>query len=337
MPTLVHILNRLGVKVEVFCPERLRRNDPFVYANGLRFGLRDSDSLLAKQPAKRFRGFDIVIINSLEPKENLNTAAEVSLPLIGVMHNASLMITGSDYASFFASPKRKALVMAKHISDFVSNQISAGWIAPVELGNVRRTVAGRNDPVRFCVQGNLAYDRRNYTSLVQAVESLISKDIKNFEVWIVGRNDTPDGNRLRAEIDARALGHLFKFSQGELPYKEYYGSIANADFLMPLVDWESTDHVAYFRDKLSTSMQIALAFQVIPIAHTDLARSYGVENESFTYSDDLEEAMQRALKAGDEELRQMRLGLRHKRTELLDASVNNLKTLFEELGLPIIY
>jgi hypothetical protein len=338
MPTLVHILNKLGVTVDVFCPERLRRNDPFVHAKDLRYEMRNSEDLFNRKSARDFRDFDLVIINSLEPRHILTVAGNLSLPVIGVMHNAGLITTDQDYADFFSAPKRQPLVLARHISAFLANRISAQWMAPLELGHVERKQSGQNGPVVFCVQGNVQFERRNYSSLLEAVERLHSRGIENFLVKIIGRNDWPDwpdGKALKTDIANRSLEHLFEFSEGELPYRDYYGTIAGADYLLPLVDRNFTDHAAYFEDKLSTSMQLALAFQVIPIVDADLAEAYEVMNASITYSDDLERAMLNALEAGEERLSMMRNLLLQKRTEFLEQSANNLRSLIEELGLRV--
>lgn len=335
MPTLVHVLNGLGVAVDVFAPERLRRNNPFVYADDLRYEMRAAERLSSGRLGRHFRSYDFVIINSLEPKHILAAAEGLSLPVLGVMHNAGLMITDRDYAKFFDSPKRKALVMAKHISDFVSEGARARWVAPVHLGRVNDEARGEEGRFIFCVQGNVEYERRDYPALLDAAERLRARGVGNFLVKIVGRNSAPiapQGSELKADIAARGLQHLFEFSAGELPYKEFYGSAARADFLLPLVERRLAAHAPYFQDKLSTSMQVAIAFQTVPVVHADLAELYGVEGESFTYSDDLEQAMLDALGAGGGELRRRRDGLARRRAQLLDESARNLKTLLEEWG-----
>jgi len=249
------------------------------------------------------------------------------------MHNANLIVTDREYAEFFSSDAHQALVMASHISDFMSKTSSVGWISPVELGTVKHDRLGADRPTAFCVQGNVAYDRRNYDSLLDAVGRLTSTGVKNFRIQIIGRNDSPDGEKLKKDIASQGLGDLFQFSHGELNYRNYYGSIARTDFMLPLVDWSSADYEAYFKDKLSTSMQTALAFGVVPIVHADLAEMYGVTDESFTYSDDLADAMIKAIKASEDELCAMRRGLAQKRAELLERSKDNLKLLLEDLGL----
>jgi len=343
MPTIVRCLNALGADVQVYCNERLRHNDPFVYTQGLSYGLHDVEDLSGDDLNNALSEFDLVIINSLEPKENLTKVKGLQMPVIGVMHNGGLAITDRDYADFFGAPSRKALVMARHISDFISQRTNVQWISPIELGTVRDPLPATGF-VTFCVQGNLHADRRNYGALVNAVSSITARGIKNFKVLIIGRNDTATGDALREAIRSRHLDAFFEFSEGELRYFDYYGSIARSDFLLPLVDPNLSDHAAYFRDKLSTTMQIALAFQIIPIVHGDLATAYGVENESFTYSTNwlsrlnlskmrggLKRAMLAALNAPQEDLVRMRSGLSRKRDELLNHSTENLRSLLDEL------
>jgi hypothetical protein len=299
----------------------------------LRFRLRDIERLSGGKLQTHLRGFDFLIVNSLEPRENLNRIKDLSLPIVGVMHNANLIVTDREYAEFFSSDAHQALVMASHISDFMSKTSRTRWISPVELGTVEHGRVAADRPTVFCVQGNVAYDRRNYDSLLDAVGRLSSTGVKNFRIQIIGRNDSPDGEKLKKDIASQGHDQFFQFSQGELDYRNYYGSIARTDFMLPLVDWNSTDHQAYFKDKLSTSMQTALAFGVIPIVHADLAELYGVTDESFTYSDDVEDAMIRAIRASEDELCAMRRGLAQKRAELLERSKDNLKLLLEDLAL----
>jgi hypothetical protein len=274
------------------------------------------------------------VINSLEPKEILQKVAEIPIPIIAVIHNGNLINTDLDYARFFAVSSRKPLVLAKHISNFLSKDVVTQWISPVFFGQVKpRKVHGQAN-VLFCVQGNLDFDRRNYDSLLDAIEQLASDGVRSFRVMVVGRNEARHYQIFTERVQHRKLDSFFEFSKGELTYQDYYGSTATASFLLPLVDRTSTAYGAYFLDKITSSVPLVIGLGIVPVIHRELARLYEIEEQSVTYRDGgLTDALKRALNINIGALDSMRSGLVSKKEALLNESITNMKDTLEDMGL----
>ncbi|TKS58180.1 MAG: hypothetical protein EWM72_03176 [Nitrospira sp.] len=336
LPTLVYLLNNLGISVDVYASRRAIRNNPFAYTTGLSFSLRQCDGVFFKLRSDRFhfRHYDFLILNSLEPKAILERVADIQVPILGVMHNGNLIRTDPDYASFFGESGRKPLVLAGHISDFLSGTTVARWVSPVLLGQVKPTKSDNLDQVRLCVQGNLEFERRNYECLLDAIEQLIVDGVRKLKVMIIGRNGTNDGLIFREQIRKRNLVSFFEFSKGELPYKNYYEFIAKANFLLPLVDTTSSHYRPYFLDKVTTSVLVSIGMCVIPIIHEQLADLYGIKSESVTYEDgELPDALKRAFSTDRDTLEKLHSGLASKREALLSESIDNMRETLRDLGL----
>ena len=336
LPTLVHILNRLNISVDVYCSQKVIRNNPFIYAAGLSYSQRDCDGLFFKLwvARRQFRDYDFLLLNSLEPKEILQKAAEVSIPIVAVIHNGNLINTDLDFARFFAVSNRKPLVLAKHISDFVSKAVATQWISPVFFGQVKARKVHDQTNVLFCVQGNLDFDRRNYVSLLDAIEQLASDGVRSFRVMIVGRSEARHYLIFREQVRDRKLDSFFEFSNGELTYQDYYGSMTTASFLLPLVDRTSTAYRAYFLDKITSSVQLAIGLGIVPVIHMELARLYEIEEQSVAYRDGgLTDALKRALNINAEALEPMRNGLVSKKETLLNESIANMRDTLQDIGL----
>jgi len=336
LPTLVYVLNNLGISVDVYAPRRTRRNNPFVHTTGLSYSLRDSDGLFFKliMERRQFRRYDFLLLNSLEPKWILERVAGIPIPIIAVMHNGNLITADPDYGRFFALFGRKPLVLAKHISDFLSEAIVARWVSPVLLGRVRPAKVDTPGQVRLCVQGNLEFERRNYESLLDAIGQLRARGVKDLKVMIIGRSGTNDGLIFREQIRKRNLVSCFEFSKGELPYKNYYEFIAKANFLLPLVDTTSGHYRPYFLDKVTTSVLVSIGMGVIPIIHEQLADLYGIKSESVTYEDGgLPDALKCAFSTDRDTLEKLHSGLASKREALLSESIDNMRETLRDLGL----
>ncbi|OGQ92972.1 MAG: hypothetical protein A2253_08325 [Deltaproteobacteria bacterium RIFOXYA2_FULL_55_11] len=334
LPMLVYVLNALGISVDVYVSRRVMHNDPFIYCTGLNCTLRETDGLFFKQWVERrqFRDYDFLVLNSLEPKEILQQVSGIPIPIIAIIHNGSLIKNDPDYARFFTAPIRAPLVLAEHISRFLSDTLIARWVWPAQT--LDQVKAQRQGKICFCVQGNMEFDRRNYDSLLDDVEQLTSSNVRNFHVMIIGRNDTKEGLIFKKQVRNRKLDSFFTFSKGEVPYKDYYDSIASAHFILPLIDTTRSEYRPYFFEKGSTSLCIALSLGIVPIIHKQLACIYGIEDQSITYEDNgLAHALEQALSTNEQALERMRGALVSRKEYLLKKSVLNMKETLKDVGI----
>ena len=332
LPTLVYILNKLGISVDVYCSQRVIRNNPFIYTTGLSYSQRPCNGLFFKLwvTGRQFRDYDFLVINSLEPKDILQRVAEIPVPIIAVIHNGSLIKKDSDYTRFFNPPMRRPLVLAEHISSYLSDTLIARWVWPVHtLDRVKLQAE-----ICFSVQGNLEFDRRNYGSLLDAIERLTYDGVRNFRVAIIGKNTTKDGLIFKEQVRNRKLDNFFTFSKGDLVYKDYYNSIASTQFILPLIDTTRTEYMRYFFEKGTSSICIALSLPIVPIIHKRIACIYRIEDKSVTYEDGgLCDALKQALGMDEETLEDMRGGLVSRKNTLLNQSISNVKETLRDLGL----
>jgi hypothetical protein len=331
LPTFVYLLNRLGVRPDVYLPSRALRNDAFVFARGLHYRpLRTDRWGRIRGTPSRVAPYDFVIANSIEPPTVLDRMARITLPTLAVLHNAELIETPR-YVRYFDERRRVPLVLAQHIALFLKWNGPAEWIAPVFVGEPTR-LARSNHRSRFCVPGNIDFERRNYAALLDAVYAL-SLERSDFVVSCLGRPH-PDGVAFRAQIAGRGLDRFFEFSEGEISYERLFSGAAGSDFLLPLVDKTSEMYDSYFHTKLSSSAALASAVAVVPIAHAGFARLYGLDSEqAILYEDgELLNAMRRALDERPGVHRHRREALVTRRTALLAQSVDNLGRALAAIG-----
>ncbi len=338
LPTVVYLLNTIGIEADVFVSSRIDQNDPFVFTPDLRFRRGNSHAARFKfqTEASGFAGYDFVIFNSIEPKHVLKKAQRSKIPIIAIMHNAGLLLADPDYRHFFRSGQNVPLVLSRFVSEHLSPELAAPWIAPVFIANVPAADFPRDEPVCFCVQGNLAYDRRNYRSLIDAVDQVASVTARDFSIFLIGR-DRPDGRAFRTEVTRRGLRKYFRYStEGwtrwleyigrDLPYRRFYNLLQQAHFILPLVDSSSERYNDYYQTKITSSLSIAFGMGIIPVLEKSLACHYGTEQASISYeTGDLAEAMNKALLLSPEEYAALQQRLVRMHDDLLRESRFNLE------------
>ncbi len=290
LPTVVYALNELGHKPDVYVTSRAAATNAFVLTHGLKYRLRLIDHAspiqgrlvrLRGTPA-RYGRYDLLFMNSLEPRTLLKRASRIDLPTLGFVHNANLLQDDAEYGRFFASPTRRPMYLGRHVARGLGAQHASAWIAPFYLGSPTDPPDVGDGRQRLCVAGNVEYVRRDDAALLDAVVDLAAER-SDFVVRIVGRSGARDGRDLRARIAARGLGDRFTFTDGEIPYAEFLSLLATSDFILPLIESDVPAFAPYLSVKVTSSMLMAAGLEVIPIADARLARLYGVEDGAVSY------------------------------------------------------
>jgi hypothetical protein len=223
-------------------------------------------------------------------------------------------------------------VLWRHVSAYLAPEWKSEWIAPVYLGDVPHPTE-RSDRVNFCVQGNIAFDRRNYESLVAATEQLLGAGESSFRITFVGRSDTPDGLAFRARLARSAASAVTDFTAPSIPYRDYYSILAGSDFILPLVDTSTPEYSYYFVDKATSSLAVTIGLGVVPVLQSRLAQLYEVSDSGICHEDgQLAEAMSQALVLGSKETLRLREGLAKRREALLAETVANLRRAVEAVS-----
>lgn len=331
LPTFVQLLNALGIEPDVYMEPRSRRRQPFALTSDLRFRERRAERIdwLLGLPF-RLRRYELLIVNSMEPASHLEVLRNSRTPLLGVMHNTELLSTDPAYGAFFSNPKRQPLVLGRHIaSHLAQGGRSVHWILHVSFGRSERARA--EGPTTFAVSGNVEFTRRNYDSLLDAVGELVAEG-KPIRIRIVGRSTTRDGRTFRDEIARRNLAGVFELSDREVTHPEFLQLLGSSDFALPLLDHSAERLRAYFETKLASSIPFAIGLGVPLVIHHELAATYGVEACGVGYDDGgLAEAMRTAIGSSDPERAGWKAALEAARTEILAASLANLREAIDEV------
>lgn len=336
LPALVYVLNALGISVDVYVSRRVRQSNPFIYSSGLGHTLRETEGIFFKGWVERrqFRDYDFIVLNSLEPKGILRQVAGIPIPIVALIHNVSLIKSDSNYARFFAAPARSPLVLAQHISSFLSDTLTAQWVWPLHPLDIGRVKTKSQMEVCFWVQDSLRPERGNYDSLIDGIEQLTSGGIGNFRVVVVFGNNTKDRLMFEEQVRIRKLSSYFTLRKGESLYKDYCDSIASLHFVLMPFDTAESECLPYFLEKVTTFVCVAFSLGVVPIIHKQIARMYGIEGLSVTYEDGrLCDALKQALSVDQGLLERIPGDLVSKREALLSESLMNMGETLRELGL----
>jgi hypothetical protein len=328
LPTLVYLLNKLGIIPDVYMPSEAIHKDAFAVAKQLLYRLFSTDGIgrRVRGTPSRLRRYDVVIVNSVEPRDVLRQLAPTSRPTIGVVHNASLLVNDPEYRTLFQSGFRHPLVLSPHIAEFLGQHgQSASWFAHVFFGDNPSVPRDAREPVTFAVSGSLESTRRNFESLLDAVEAL-DRTGSAFRVRMIGRSNTPDGRTFRSELARRGIDRYFSFTRDEIGHADYFRALAEANFVLPLVDTTSDRFRPYYESKVASSISLAIGFGIPLVAEVELSKLYGVEGAAITYQDgQLADALATAATVPAEEHTRWVAVLSRLRLELLGASVRNLE------------
>jgi hypothetical protein len=344
LPTLIHVLNSLGIEVDLYVSRRIMKNDPFACTPGLGYRAGNSHGIRFKAlvEGRGFAGYDFVVFNSLEPKRVLRKARAAKVPVLAVIHNGGLITGDPDYAAFFRDANHRPLVLARSVSEFLSGARPVPWITPVLVAEMPEEARFDDGPVRFCVQGNLAFDRRNYASLLDAVEHLAKNNRTNFVVTLIGRY-RPDGARFHSQVAERGLKGFFEYAERGIdrfleyagrgiPYQQYYRFLGQSHFILPLVDRSSPVYRPYYEEKITSSLTVAIGMGLVPVIDAELAVRYSVESCSIMYeTGSLADAMKQALDLGPENYQMKKHALDELRKELLSISRRNMEREIREI------
>ena len=328
LPTFVWLLNRLDITPDVYMVERSARRRAFAGSTGLRYRARSVETMdRLGGLVWRLRRYDLAIINSMEPPELLGPIAGLGVPVLGVVHNAHLLVEDEAYRAFFAAPDRRPLVLGQHIAEHLGASTgSPGWISHVVFGAPPRAAREPDLPTILAVSGNVEFVRRDYDALLDAAGTLAAEDVP-FLIRIVGRSTSRDGKQLRATVESRGLASRFAFSPGEIDHPRFFRLIAGSDFSLPLLDASRETFRAYLDTKLASSVPFAIGLGVPLVADAALVRAYGIEGTGPAYQDGgLAEAMRRAITSTEAERAGWRTAVATKRDAILEASLENLRT-----------
>ena len=331
--TTVYLLEQLGYEVHLFNDWRNRLRNSFVHAPGLKPRIRSHLTASGVLEAVREQRFDLVIFNTFEGREVLDCARGIlrHTPVLGFMHNASLICNLEDYQPFLQHPRCRLMVLAPYVGEHFAHLAPASTVTPMFFFD-RAVPRIPRSPVRrrFCVQGYFDPGRRDYERLLQALKDLRSEGRVDFEVYVMGRSFDRRFRDFDRQVRAAGLASQVRYSWKGIGYRHYYRLLNSMDFVLPLISPES--HPTYFKSKSTSSIVAAVGFDAVPVTHERLAQHYSLGNSAITYTTDLLPAMRRALDIEDVELATLRGRVALVRQRHLDNSLRELGEAIAVVG-----
>ena len=187
---------------------------------------------------------------------------------------------------------------------------------PHYFGNVKITEKS-DDKTRFIVVGGINKNCKNHKLLLDSIPQLITKN-KNFEITIVGSGD-------ELEIPKELKNHIIK--KGRLSYKEMYSEMEKADFFLPLLDPDNTEHKRYLESTTSGSRQLIMGFLKPCIINKNFAQAYNFTDENSIIYDknQLALAMEKAMNLDQEKYKKLQESLDNLSKSVYEKSLKNLE------------
>jgi hypothetical protein len=329
-PTLVYILRQLGISyIDIFTTQKnIDRKIWDVTDTPVSHVICcDGHAFRVRETLQRYRKYDFVVMNTVDEHKDylLPRMSSISRPTLAIFHTTSRYRQDPDYVAYFAKKHRQMVVLGKHVAESLSDVIQAHWILHCYQGE--QHFQQKNPRTTFCVQGLIEYFRRNYHSLIEAVAQLRDEGMTNFIVRLIGGSaQTQDHKAFTREIRHRKLTSFFEFTDGDVPYSQYFSTIGTSDFLLPLLDMTTPEYRLYATQKVTSSLAISLGLSIIPVLHQEFAKAYQIDGPSIVYENGaLASAMCQAMMMDVNEKHQREVQLDGIQERLLQQSVKNMK------------
>ncbi len=326
LPGYAKYLSDLGFSVDVAAHPTVYKENPFVLSNGdikCRFFSLNRYEMITFCESPQVKRYKFVVFNSLhfyprEPEKKIPIFEFVSFDKIQkyfvVSHHLDLSNSLSDASSRVIK-----------LPDF--NDMVGAFVNPNYFGKISRR--DKNSVTTFISIGGLLASRRNANLLIDAVQRLVQKGETNFKVIVIGC-----GSLENVPSDLRKYFNI----TGRVSYREMFGFLENADFLMPLLDVNSSAHDRYVTTGTSGTFQLSYGFIKPCVIATKFAQPhYFSETNSVVYNanKDLAAAMQNAIKMDGEDYRRMCDNLADTVKEIRSKSENNLRKLLCDNGIQV--
>ncbi len=328
IPAMVFHLNNMGYDVDVFLKDEVTYNNrifdcfPSLCCNIHLMEDADGsyDKLIYWFKAFKLIEYEFIVINSLEPEFIVDLALKLPGRHFSVLHNPSTMMRFGKWQEYYDSVFHKPLFLHSMVTSKLPQFHNAACLPPFLPVEKYKKIGVDDDTIRFVIQGNIE-PRRNYPLLLKVIDKLylLRAELPPFEFHIIGNCTGAFGVEVRRIINKQPWKELVVFSEGELAYPDFYGRIAIADYLLPLLDKSESRFHPYFEDKLTSSVSVALMLNVPLVIHEELADIYGISG--VVYNDDkygLLRALLYALKIPEEKREKIRNELSGNRDKILE-------------------
>ena len=184
-------------------------------------------------------------------------------------HGCGLVVHDFDFILPHLESGQIAATDISLLSPYVYKGASIRVINPNYFGDlIRRPL---NERRVFITVGSGALQKRNYNILLNAVEGLELHGCRNFIIRVIGKGMNSN-NYPNAPSCIEFLGVL--------DFQELYNQLEAADFILPMLDSNISEHQRYLMGKTTGSCQLILGFSKVPIIEDEFARAYRFSDEN---------------------------------------------------------
>lgn len=258
----------------------------------------------------------VYLKNKKSPPEGLDIADGLGIQRQGKNKSIALQHhidkyenTESDTQIILANPAHKT-----ELNDFIVNSHYFK-----ENSNVIRD---KNNIVNFISIGEFSKNRRkNFSLLINAVDTLQKQGLSNFKITVIGRGK-------KKEIPFR-LRKYFNIL-GRVDFQVMFNALEKSDFILTLLDPNIESHKRYMAGGTSGTFQLIYGFLKPCLIHKTFADIYDfTDKNSIVYekNDDLAMSMKNAIELSQDEYNELQNNLNQKVKTIEEISKNNLKRI----------
>lgn len=189
------------------------------------------------------------------------------------------------------------------------------------FGNIRRNFDISYKRKFIVVGGGNKKNLRNFDLLFESVERLIDENF-SFELILIGI--TPD--RISSYITDKN-NKVIRFL-GRVTADVLYNELEQSDFILYNIDKSCDDYGKYLNGGITGSYSLSLAFGLPGICEKELAEAYGIQNLCITYSNNLYEALHKAMMISLDEYKKLCIDLVEYSQNLQTVSFHLLEKIF---------
>ena len=180
--------------------------------------------------------------------------------------------------------------------------------------------------INLVTAGNYSNRKKNYNLLINSIFKLISNNIFNFHIIIIGNHY----QKLKNLIVKKNLTEYVTFT-GRIPYSLMYKLISKSDYFIPLLDPKYQKQ--YLKLQSSGSFQLSYGLNIPMIIEKTFANFYNFnKNNSIIYNrnDDFYNKLNYAINLSENEYKKIKEGLKLTAKEIEINSLENLKKILSK-------